>query len=398
MRNVDADFKSKYKDSNSFVKSQMFITVNDGDTMICNSDIVSQSMKLSQSICDSDEFRFGGCIACQFEIETSNTAVKKGDKIKVKLEQEVNYLLYPQNDLYPSDTLYPGFQKSFDNNNDLFCGNVYSSVYSKNRTTKKIVAYDAFYWIGSVDCSAWYKKLYDDYAVDGYLKIGKIRSALLEKFFKNSYEEVNLPADELKVKKVSGKVTVLDLLRQICEINGVFAFIKGNGIVSFIEIKNTVSDEHPQYEHYNYCIDIEIEDFETDVYGGFYIMGFQNGNGFYDFSSSSNENYYPIDDIPIITENETTQDFGQEWSNLNKSGYNGVLGEKFTPFSMKSVYRGWVEIGDQIRVDYRIGNDKGYFDSYILNRTLSGFPAIRDEISASGGAEAYTEDDFNQQE
>ena len=200
------------------------------------------------------------------------------------------------------------------------------------------------------------------------------------------------------MKKVSGKVTVLDLLRQICEINGVFAFIKGNGIVSFIEIKNTVSDEHPQYEHYNYCIDIEIEDFETDVYGGFYIMGFQNGNGFYDFSSSSNENYYPIDDIPIITENETTQDFGQEWSNLNKSGYNGVLGEKFTPFSMKSVYRGWVEIGDQIRVDYRIGNDKGYFDSYILNRTLSGFPAIRDEISASGGAEAYTEDDFNQQE
>ena len=152
MRNVDADFKSKYKDSNSFVKSKMFITVNDGDTMICNSDIVSQSMKLSQSICDSDEFKFGGCIACQFEIETSNTAVKKGDKIEVKLEQEVNYPLYPQNDLYPSDTLYPGFQKSFDNNNDLFCGNVYSSVYSKNRTTKKIVAYDAFYWIGSVGC------------------------------------------------------------------------------------------------------------------------------------------------------------------------------------------------------------------------------------------------------
>lgn len=392
MRNVSAAFISKYKSSNSFVKNRLRIDVNEGDRILYNDDIVSQSLRLNQSICDSSVFKIGGCIASQFEIEVTDRNIKKGDKIEVILDQDVNYQLYPSSELYPSNNLYPGLQKISDLNNMLFCGTVYSAKFTKNRITKKIVAYDDFYLVGSVDCTNWYKKLYLN-AANEYLTLGTIRAELLNNYFHGRYDtNLVLPADALRVKMISGQVTVLELLRQICEINGVFGFVKGNGTIDFIKLRDTTNDVIPKYEHYNYYIDLEYEDFTANLYDGFYICGFTNGNGFYDLSNSS-EYYYLIEDIPLITENETTQGFGQEWSNLDKFGYNNIIGEEFKPFEMKAEYRSWLELGDQIRVDYRIGNDVGNFDSYVLNRTLSGLPAIRDEISASGEVMEYIDDE-----
>ena len=62
-------------------------------TKITQSNIVSESMTLKQSVCDSETLTYGGCIASEFNIELLNTADRSfssaltGKWISVKITQ-----------------------------------------------------------------------------------------------------------------------------------------------------------------------------------------------------------------------------------------------------------------------------------------------------------------------
>ena len=96
---------------NDSLQRELVISFPDDDIPdITSSSIVSESLELKQAICDSKEFKLGGCIAGQLTIRVINVDVElNGKRIKVMMKQS-----YSKGLLVPSKTLYPGA--------DLRCG------------------------------------------------------------------------------------------------------------------------------------------------------------------------------------------------------------------------------------------------------------------------------------
>ena len=165
---ADEEFEKfeKFKNAciNGAVENQFRIRVfgynADGSELnIYNKNIVADSLKIEQAICDDSDLKFGGTIAGSFEIEISNMPDLTGKYISVYVTQTAMMPLYPGDTIYPGATLYPGYV-AYTYGFVLFSGEVYSCKYTKNRLTRKLVAYDRFYWKGTIDCTEWYRGLF----------------------------------------------------------------------------------------------------------------------------------------------------------------------------------------------------------------------------------------------
>lgn len=114
--------------------------------------IVQESMKLTQSICDESYLKFGGCIASEFSIDLLSTNERiftqslVGRWISVKLIKHTvsNRPIYPSNTLCPSNTLYPGHEPD-ETTYYIFSGFIKSAKLSENDiNVRTVIAYDAF--------------------------------------------------------------------------------------------------------------------------------------------------------------------------------------------------------------------------------------------------------------
>lgn len=402
MRTVSDFFKNACL--NGSVENQLIIDIaydrSSGDVVqIRNDEIVSESMKLHQSICDDSDFKFGGCIASQFEIEITRDIDLTGREITVYLFQKAIIPTYPGSQTYPTSPditnkiiTYPGFTVIEGYNGQsisIFKGKIYSCKLSKNRIIRKIVAYDDFYWKGNADCTNWYRNLFND---TEKITLGELRKAIVrEAKFDQADDSIVLPADDLKVYMIEDNVTFGELLRQICEFNGCFAIINDDGELEYLFMPNRYS------ENYDYYIDIETEDFEKIAFTGLYITGFKDGNGRFRLFSASDENFYFMEGNNVVTANETVSNFNLDFASIQEKLKENFAIKSYTPMTLKSEYRSWVEIGDRIRVNVKWWDLDGHEQqeqilSYVLSRSISGIQAITDEISAGGENIRYTDD------
>lgn len=368
-----------------------------GHLHIKNKNIVSESMKIEQAISDDSDLKFGGCIAGSFEIELSNVPDITGEYITVSIKQTAIVPTYPGQQLFPGAKTYPGFT-AYTESFALFSGEVYSCKFSKNRITRKLVAYDRFYWRGSVDCTSWYRSLYSGRV---QITIYELRKALCSKFgIVEADSTVTLPADDLQVQMIEGNVTVAQLLQMIGEFNGVFLYFNGRGNLCYRSLnKDTAATE--EYEYYQ---NAECEDYTKEPYTGIY---FNLSEGGYPFSwnNTDNENlYFAEDNTLIVTGYDNAYRLGVHlagYQNLLKPYYN----IEYTPMSLQADTRLWVELGDRIKCKIKWysletdGDGNEYAAeheetvcSYVLSRRISGIQALTDEISANGENIHYTED------
>jgi hypothetical protein len=431
----------KYATLHASVENYFIISISGESEDIENDEIVSESLKLSQTICDDSDLKFGGCIASLFEIEITRNIDITGKEITVSLNQTAVIPTYPTDPeetginsivTYPIDpnlrgefVTYPGFTVYPQDPICIFKGTVYSCKLSKNRIIRKIVAYDDFYWKGNIDCTRWYQLLYNDssnWSSDNpnnpKITLGTLRLKILQKFKIVQAENgscdslVTLPADNIPVCMIEGSVTVGELLRQILEINGCFGFMNGYGQLEYITISGAYTEDNT--EMYEYYIDIETEDFTKKRYTGLCITGFEDGKGLYVIVPENERtedeikngiNYYFADDNNIITKGYKASEFSPYMSadymgNDNLSQFKENFNIKYTPLELKSELRSWVEVGDKIAVhvmwrDINYENHYKDFESIVLSRTLSGIQSVTDEISASGENIRYTEDYFD---
>ncbi len=407
MKNASDFFKQACL--NGSVENQLVINIPDDNSgtvyQIFNDEIVSESMKLTQSLCDDSDLKFGGCIASQFEIEITKNVDLTGRGISVRLYQTAVMPTYPGSQTYPNANdsneivTYPGFTmcKGYGGKSiSLFKGMIYSCKLSKNRIIRKIVAYDEFYWIGTVNCTNWYRSLFENSST---ITLGKLWEELLKKFkFRKAaaIENLTLPANDLLLYMTDDEVTVGEILRQIMEFSGCFCFIDGDGFLDFISFRDYNQLEN--YEIYHYYIDVETQDFTKTGYTGLYITGFDDGKGLYYFDSSSDENFYFLEDINIITKSYKARYFDPEFQKI-KSLLNSYFSVIYDPINLKSEYRSWVELGDKIQVyvtwvDLE-GEHTKIFNTMVLSRTLSGIQAITDEITSNAENIRYTEEYFD---
>ena len=396
---VDNNFK--YAALNGTAHNELHIEVfgynPDGTNLhIYNRNIVSESMTIEQAICDESDLKFGGCIASSFEIELSNTPDLTGKYITVWITQTAEAKLYPGIQAFPGTDTYPGGMRgrcTFA----LFSGEVYSCKSSKNHLTRKLVAYDRFYWRGSIDCTNWYRNLYSDKV---QISLYDLRKAICSKFkLIEEYENTALPADSLNVKMIDGNVTVADLLRMICEFNGVFLFFNGGGNLEY----RSLNKDTAATEAYEYYIDVEREDFVKTAYTGVYF-NLSKGGWAWNWGSDNESLYFEEDNILITTGYDDPYLLGTHLGGLGaalKPNFN----IEYTPLTLQTQCRLWVQLGDRIKLKVKWysletdsnGNEysKEHEDelySYVLSRKISGIQALKDEITAEGEDVRYTED------
>ena len=286
---------------NHLIENEIEISFPDNDeATITQANIVSESMTLKQSICDSAELRFGGCIASEFNIKLMNTPERQfssqlvGKWISVKITQhysDPDELIYPSGSLYPSDSLYPGYalgSQSFY----IFSGYIDSAPVDKtDKNIFNVVAYDVMAKLYEEDATNWLYEKWKNH------QQGTALTSLIEQCLRYGAPAVTIPTN-------SGAGTVFNsifyeymnflpgviwartcdytqrnndwannkseinkgtLLKYLCEALGAFGVIRpnsGKGAFDLVKLSGTP-------ETYGFYERLETEDYQSSGYTDF---------------------------------------------------------------------------------------------------------------------------------
>ena len=393
---------------------------NNSDLHIYNSNIVSESMKIEQSICDEADIKFGGAVSSSFEIDVFGVPDLTGKRITVTITQSVAIPLYP-NMAYPGENIYPG-RKVLSEGFKVFTGNVFSCKFNKNHITRKIVAYDDLCWIGNVNCAEWYDSIQHvgyshispSEVLYKYTNVYELRKALCTKYgITEQYPNDVLSADNIDIEKADGKITVAEILRCICEMSGVFCYLNGEGKLEYHTIsenENITNIQKPSAESYgfNYS-DCSYEEYERKLSGMYHRAqsGFVNWFG---YDGSTSPEMYFLEDNAIVDaygsftswsyEIGVEEDGVQRWKNLA----NFLYFAPYRPMTLKTPCRLWVQLGDKITFkvhSYEMNGDlltstEKEITSYVLSRRITGIQALNDEFTANAENVKYTERDYEE--
>lgn len=408
MKDVSPGFKAAALDGTVHRNLKIFVFNQNGvDNIIQNSNIVFESMRLTQALCDDPDLKFGGAISSSFEIDTFGIEDLTGRYITVDLEQKNLMPTYPGEHCLPGE-VYPGnteYSESFS----IFSGEVHSCELSKNYITRHVVAYDRFYWRGNINCGEWYSDKTNSFwhAPSGsnlyYTTVYELRKALCDHYrIIEEYPADVLPADSMDIEPVPGKITVGELLQALCELSGVFCVLNGNGNIEYHTISENsdiTAIRKPGTENYgfNYS-DCDYKEFEKWYTG----IAFRDdtGKGHW-YGLSQNNSFYVLDGNVIVDSynNYTSWNIEMQeidWHNLMKY----LRFSAYTPMNLKAPYRPWVELGDKITFQvhsYISDGNGGYVDSpktvtsYVLSRTITGIQAMTDEFTANAENVMYDE-------
>lgn len=217
---------------------------------ITEENIVAESMTLKQSIVDEENFKFGGCIASEFDIQLIDGENKSfgenlvGKRILVTFSQEYPIDLYPDPELYPANDLFPA-RNIQTQTWRLFVGTIDSAKRDKeSKYIHNIVAYDpiAQLYLSKTNVSNnLYKAMVNNKATTQELlqlclNINDYQADDFEMYSvlqrRNYWWE-----SEKKKNSNSIKITKGELLRNICEVNCGLGFFRPSEMA--IESPNT---------------------------------------------------------------------------------------------------------------------------------------------------------------
>lgn len=349
-------------------------TVTGATVTIDNSIIESESFSLKQSLNSGSQLQFGSCEAGEISfVIHENIPTIKGKTLKV-------YLI-PDSDA--SKMLQLGVYK------------VYEDKLSADRTRRSIVAYDALYDIINADVAAWYNSELPNSSTTKTL--AQFRADFLTHFGITA-ESATLVNDGITVKRTIEPETLsgADVIKAICEINGVFGTITNQGKFRFLELTNAydeglypsdtlypADDLYPKPEGSSDIprskyIDVQFEDYTAN---GITQLVVRTNSDDVGVTVGTSGNTY------VITGNFLV--YGFTSANLTTAAnniLNVIKNRPYTPATVEALGNPLHEVGDAISIHSQYRTIK----TYILERSMTGIQALRDTYSASG-EEKYTE-------
>lgn len=325
--------------------------VYDSDKHITNDDVVTGTFSLNESACSSKELLFGSLVA---------------SKLSVKLFNKVENLI--------GKKLSVSICINRDRENILNIGNykVINDTPTSDRLYKLVVAYDELYDIIHKDVTEWYESL---------------AFPLTQKAFRDSFfnyvgleqVETTLINDDMVIEKTisSNAISGKYILSAICELNGAIGRMNREGKFAYIILNpnptnritiNKIQGGSGSYEDYE-CKPISKVQIRQEANDIGAIVG-------------TDGNTYIVQDNFLVYGKSST-DLTQIATNL----LSVIQGITYRPFKVKAIYGNpCYEIGDALTVVTK----NATFNTYMLNRTLSGINAMSDTIKAEG-VEVYTE-------
>lgn len=349
-----------YDDS---VEKQLIIEYPVSGTTLTNAEYQTETMTITESICDEQELQFGCCNASSFEIKVLDTIENfKGKKMKVSI------LLAGQDEPYQL-----GEYK------------VYSDKPTADRLYKDIVAYDAMYDILNAEVSGWYNSL---------------AFPMTFRAFRDSFcaymgveqEEITLINDDMVVEKTidPGELPGKTVIEAICEINGCFGHIGRNGKMRYVVLEQMIEGVYPADDLYpsddlypadpmgttevsrsNY-ISCQYEDFICQHIDKLQIRQEENDIG---AIAGTGDNCYIIEDNFLV--------YGKSAADLQTIADNvlSVIGVVwYRPAQVEARGNPCLEVGDGILLH----TTRETIYTYILQRTLKGIQALKDSYTAEG--------------
>lgn len=397
--------KSAYFDESE--NKHLIVTFPEINLTLNRSQIRKETMEIKEAILDQESIEFVGCIASQFKLQISSIKKKlKGKKIEVSI--------------YTDSTS--------DKPVKLFSGIVDSDERTGNKRSKEIKAYDMMYSLADTDVTTWFKTQV------AYLKIGK---KLTVKKFRNelfafiglAQKKRTLANDSFSIKQLVNlvgtedeeeadeeeeeKIYALDLIKAICQINGVFGIINRNGEMDYrrlgvededdgaypgvdpddktnglylpfvpgIGVADIITDStfYPSYKSVTY------EDYDVHGITKVYVRQSEDTKAGY---AGSDKKYKYIVQGNRFTLGTTKE----EKREIATAILNKVQGVTYTPFTAECTGLPFLEVGDPVQFyvyDFE-QSDKQKKDVfvlksfYVLSRTLKGIQSLTDTLTAQG--------------
>ena len=350
------------------VDKQIVIEYDGG--VITNTELFSESMELTETLCSESELRFGACEASVIKFKIGNMLTSLiGKWITVKMYLNGN----------ASEPLQIGRYK------------VHSDKPTADRKWRDIVAYDAMYDIINTNVADWYNTILPN--ENSTVTMKAFRTSFLS-HFEIEQEEIELINDNMTVEKtiqpdeISGK----DVITAICEINGCFGHISREGKFRYVYLDRGIQGLFPRNDLYpaDDLYPIEPHTSNVGVNGGYISAKYE------DFSAKSIEKLQirkEENDIGVIVGGDTSQNayiiednflvYGKSTEELRVIADN-ILSQItmviYQPYNATLRGNPCFELGDAIRFITRYD----LVESYIFQRTLKGIQALRDNFSAKG--------------
>lgn len=385
--NVSEKVKNAYK-SNSITK-YVSLSFPEIDCEIGMKQIYFESMKMSESILESDSIEFVGCIASKFSIQVQALQEDvKGKKIVVTIHTD----------------------GTEDEPIILFNGIVDSAIKQSNKQIKEITAYDELYTKGNTEVSAWYKSLTFP------ITLRDLRDSLFQ-YIGIQQVDVSLPNDSIQIDRQydPNSLQALSVIKAICQVNGAFGIINRDGCFEY-RILGDIEDEEGVYpseslfpsedlfpedptiklaaaeryaesidaEHFSFYRSISYEEFEVKPVDKLTIRQSENDAG---VTCGSGTNNY------IIQGNMFTYGFSADvLQTIANNIYPNVRGFSYIPFTSQNNGLPFLECGldavSYTMIDYEQSTPENIVyeqkSFYILSREMSGIQALRDSYSANG--------------
>ena len=254
-----------------------------------------------------------------------------------------------------------------------------------DRRKRKITAYDRMIKFDA-DVSDWYHAMYP--TDDATHTVKELRDSLCEEIGVPQ-EQTALINDGLVVGKTISPESLCgrDVLKAICEINGVFGDFDRTGTLVYISLQDTGlypsdtlypgDDLYPQSgwaaaEELEYYRSITYEDYLID---GIDRVQVRQEEGDIGAVVGSGGNAY------VVEGNFLTYGLGSaDLTKLAWSIYDTIAGKTYRPAKIVSYAMPWIEVGDGVRA---ITTDTE-IATFVLTRTMSGIQAMMDTVEAKG--------------
>ena len=260
-----------------------------------------------------------------------------------------------------------------------------SVVRQADRRKHKITAYDRMIKF-DVDVSDWYHAMYP--TDDTTHTIQELRDSLCEHIGVPQQQTV-LINDEMVVGKTISPESLCgrNVLKAICEINGVFGHFDRTGMLTYISLQDTGlypsdtlypgDDLYPQS---GWAAAEELEYYKTITYEDYLIDGIdrvqvRQEDGDIGAVVGSGSNAY------VVEGNFLAYGLGSaDLTKLAWSIYDSIAGKTYRPAKIVSYAMPWIEVGDGLRA---ITTDTE-IATFVLTRTMSGIQAMMDTVEAKG--------------
>ena len=356
---------------------QTIIHFPNGEYPDITSGIYSGTLKLEEILNSGEILNFGECNATKFE--ATLTGVQDISKLIIEVYQKITYdssqvdVIVDRNRRYivTRDGQRIAVGQRGDYTVPIFYGRVDSSKLQPDRIHRNIIAYDELYYKGDVNCAEWYNSLFNG---KGSVTIKAFRNSLFS-FIGIKQETVKLIHDSLKISKTidTNALKFADLIKAICQLNGVFGHIDRTGVFRYIDlttsvntydISNNYRSNDSDYESYvvKNIDKVQIRSDEEDI-------GAIVGEG---------DNPYIMQGNFLI--------YGKTAAKLESIAttiFNKVSKIKYRPVDVCTIYsEPYITVGDILTFSTK--RDGETIETLVLNTILSGVQLLKQELIAEG--------------